>query len=77
MGMSKRIGTVMAMMRTAHLWLHVWDAVDVRLLDVGPMLPPLAAMGGGLPPRATIYLDCGVYGFREGGRRNKIKTLLQ
>ena len=54
MGRSERSGMVMARMRTAHLWLQVWEAVGAWV--VGSMLLPLsAAMGGGLPPRATIF----------------------
>ena len=53
MGRSERSGMAMARMRTAHLWLQVWEAGDAW---VGSMLPLLAAIGGGMPPEATIFL---------------------
>ena len=52
MGRSETSGMVMARMRTAHLWLQVWEAVGAW---VGSMLPLSVAIGGGLPPRATIF----------------------
>ena len=53
MGRSERSGMAMARMRTAHLWLQVWEAGDAW---VGSVLPLLAAIGGGMPPEATIFL---------------------
>ena len=39
---------------TAHLWEHVWDVWEADMSDRGPVMAPLAVMGGASPAKPTI-----------------------
>ena len=55
MGRSERSGMVMARMRTAQLWLQVWGGVGASVVGSMMLLLLLAAIGEGLPLRATMF----------------------
>ena len=62
MGRSERSGMAMARMRTAHLWLQVWEVVGAWVVGSMMLLLLLAATGGGgVPSRATIFVFCFVF----------------